>query len=237
MKNSKPALPIRAKTIRMIFSIRRTAAMKPILFNTPMVQAILNGTKTTTRRVVKPQFETDAEGRVHTFSEVVSGNHFVWVDRSNIKSAIPLPYHTGDVLYVRETFGFSKDKFHRRVYKADLEFPQGRPRETLENGKWKSPYAMPREAARLFLRVTGVRAERLQDITNAGALAEGCDGRGLGPSSGCDGSLSVAPYDFSVEKFETVWDSTVKRSDIDRYGWAANPWVWAISFERCEKEA
>ena len=73
---------------------------------------------------------------------------------------------------------------------------------------------MPKEAARIFLRVTDVRVERLQDCGNMQAKDEGCS---------------------CCSQFARIWDSTIKPADLDRYGWAANPWVWVISFERCEK--
>ena len=77
---------------------------------------------------------------------------------------------------------------------------------------------MPKEAARIWLKVTDVRVERLQDMTDDDAEAEGC-----------------FDYTSTALGFPDVWDSTIKKSDIDRYGWDANPWVWVIEFERCEK--
>ena len=224
--------------------------MKPILFNTEMVKAILDDRKTTTRRIIK--------GMALDWLTKDGFTPKVVADPDNYLA----PYTVGDILYVRETFyqyGEWYDTMKRVQIKGEWETvakhtfvaKQGFPvyfKNTLPGnikakhaykdglGYYKRPSIfMPKEAAHIFLCVTSIKAERLQDITNAGALAEGCDGRGLGPSSGCDGSLSVAPYDFSVEKFGTVWDSTVKKSDVDRYGWGANPWVWVYEFERCEK--
>ncbi len=104
------------------------------------------------------------------------------------------------------------------------------------DNKWHPSIHMPKEAVRLFLRVADVRVERLQDIDNAGARAEGCDGRCEGAE---DGALSdwQKQYDFSVEKFQSVWDSSIKKADLPIYGWAKNPWVWVIVFERIDKEA
>ena len=85
------------------------------------------------------------------------------------------------------------------------------------------PEALPREAARLFLRVTGVRVERLQDIDEEGAKAEGANFR-----AGIEEKMRRS----AVERFAEIWDSTIKRSDRDLYGWAADPWVWVIEFER-----
>lgn len=230
--------------------------MKPILFNTPMVQVILSGSKTTTRRVVRKKYSntdltmfTNKYGTrlIERQNDAPEPVEFIGEDgvkrtrRSLVACAeCKPPYQPGDVLYVRETWGicgFDDDAMAMSVtYKADdscaeIKLSEGKYQKYYDGMSesepdWHPSIFMPKEAARLFLRVTSIKTEKLQDITNAGALAEGCDG-----------SLSVAPYDFSVEKFETVWDSTVKKSDIDRYGWGANPWVWVINFERCEKEA
>lgn len=84
-----------------------------------------------------------------------------------------------------------------------------------------------------------VKVERLQDIDCASALAEGCDGRCDCQSNGAEGVLSCIPKDFSIERFQTVWDATIPKhpNKFKRYPyyWNDNPWVWVISFERCEK--
>ena len=79
---------------------------------------------------------------------------------------------------------------------------------------------MPKEAARIFLRVTSVRAERLQEITAEQTTKEGVE-------------PSFPP--FQIDEFADIWNSTINRPDVDRYSWIANPWVWVIEFERCEK--
>jgi hypothetical protein len=217
--------------------------MKPILFNTEMVMAILDGRKTTTRRVIKPQPNYELRrmndkyhrGQWHEYSENPLCD-------TAFKSPWGVEYpellgDVGDILYVRETF-CKYDAGHvingvKYAYKADAT-PASEEARRAYGYKWHPSIHMPKEAARIFLKVTDVKVERLQDITNAGALAEECDGCGLSSSSGCESGLSVEPYDFSVEKFETVWDSTVKKSDRDKYGWNANPWVWVIEFKRME---
>ena len=91
---------------------------------------------------------------------------------------------------------------------------------------------MPKEAARIWLKVTDVRVERLQDITEDGAEAEGAmDNRGFihSPENEYDRIYTAR------EHFIGIWDRTIKKSDLDRYGWDANPYVWVIEFERCEK--
>lgn len=169
--------------------------MKPMLFNMPMVQAIQSGTKTVTRRAMKPQ----------PTAHLTCGPNW-----KELLSAAAAPYHPGDVLWVRETWrkwsgGYS--------YKADA------PDWACQ---WKPSIHMPREAARLFLRVTDVWVERLQNIQPSGAINEGA-------CEACEPTTSIIP------KFVSLWDSTIKTADLPSYGWNANPWVWVIEFERCEK--
>lgn len=92
---------------------------------------------------------------------------------------------------------------------------------------------MPKEAARIWLKVTNVRVEQLQDITEDGAEAEGViDNRGFihSPENEYDRIYTAR------EHFIEIWDRTIKKSDLDSYGWDANPWVWVIEFERCEPQ-
>ena len=98
---------------------------------------------------------------------------------------------------------------------------------------------MPKEAARIWLKVKDVRAERIKDMTDKDALNEGaqgvkCDHAGLG-AYGCTDCMNTGWLEPPILEFIGIWDSTIKKSDIDRYGWDANPWVWVIEFERCEK--
>lgn len=187
--------------------------IRPILFNTEMVMALLEGRKTCTRRVLKQPFE-------------VHPNGYITKPRGNERLCpyIP-PYQPGDILYVRETwckgsYGDEKEKYY---YKAD------------DNNffcTWHPSIHMPKEAARIFLKVTDVRVERLQEITMDDCHREGIN---IATSSVTDGETLKRNHDFSLEKFETLWNSTIKKSDLDRYGWNANPYVWVIEFERCEK--
>ena len=91
--------------------------------------------------------------------------------------------------------------------------------------RWRPSIHMPKEAARIFLKVTDVRVERLQEIDIDGIRNEGL--------------LSMSVYagdmDIALEEWKILWNSTIKKSDLDRYGWEANPYVWVIEFERCEK--
>lgn len=191
--------------------------IRPILFNTEMVRAILEGRKTCTRRVLKQPFEVHPNGYITK----------PW-GNERLCPYIP-PYQPGDILYVRETwckgsYGDEKEKYY---YKAD------------DNNffcTWHPSIHMPKEAARIWLKVTNVRVERLQEITDDGCIAEGvypspC--RKCNATFGCDTCPDEGYHE--TDGFSELWNSTIKKSDIDVYGWLANPYVWVIEFERCEK--
>ncbi len=210
-------------------------SIKPILFNTEMVRAILDGRKTVTRRVVKPQ---PKENQIYKLGYCIAGDKKD-IDKFGFGSnecggtitwAKP-PYWSGDILYVRETW----HKYIKRVgkgegchlaefygYKASVKNSED------SNTPWKPSIHMPKEAARLWLKVTNVRVERLQDITEEQAKSEGENGLKYNSKTGEE--LSAA-----LDWFPFTWNSTIKKLDIDRYGWESNPWVWVIEFERCEK--
>lgn len=198
-------------------------AIKPILFNTEMVQAILDGRKTCTRRIVK-----NVSCRTYRIEPVYENGRFQF-DCFYSSYVVALdayadfcmpclpPYHQGDILYVRETWSHPivpSDK-NRYVYRADEVAEDGFKNEA---HIWHPSIHMPKEAARIWLKVTDVRVERLQDMTDDDAEAEGC-----------------FDYTSTALGFPDVWDSTIKKSNLDRYSWQANPWVWVIEFERCEK--
>jgi hypothetical protein len=209
-------------------------AIKPILFNTEMVRANLDGRKSCTRRIVKPQ----PQGRLcyalagcdcGTWGYPSKTAYENWGDEYKLPEDITdeelkrrwnPPYHTDDILYVRETWcddrQFTReDTPGRYFYKASEE-----------DGftvKWHPSIHMPKEAARIWLKVTDVMVERLQEITEVQAQAEGCNSGML--TGACTARGQV----------EDLWNSTIKKSDLDRYGWNASPWVWVIEFERCEK--
>ena len=202
-------------------------AIKPILFNTEMVRAILDGRKTCTRRVVKP---------TPKYFEVNENPVYIY-DAEPAMGRIYPPCQPGDVLYVRETWGIYTESWLDAdyfMYKAD--YPANAATYTHQDGtiydlpRWRPSIHMPKEAARIWLKVTDVKVERLQDITDDGAKAEGANWKN-GKNVGFEEKMRRT----AVERFSEIWDSTIKKSDLDRYGWQANPWVWAISFERCEK--
>lgn len=199
-------------------------AIKPILFNTEMVRAILDGRKACTRRILKGGIPFDEKAEYWNvlkkgeWSGPICSEYF-------IKQCSP--YKPGDILYVRETWcGLPVNEAgHFRghpiyYYKADGDLrPEG------WRGNWHPSIHMPKEAARIWLKVTDVRAERLQDITSEQICREGTE--------------VEEPFVLNGEEkryaFSALWNSTIKKSDLDRYGWDASPWVWAIEFERCEK--
>lgn len=200
-------------------------AIKPILFNTEMVRAILDGRKTCTRRLVKPQPDekhTYPLGFVTDSTEKKKVGRFGFgIDEygGSIQYEKP-PYQPGDILYVRETWckGYLMNAKERYYYKAD------------DNDflcTWHPSTNMPKQAARIWLRVMDVRVERLQEITAESALTEGAD-----KYIHANGTLNE---DQTITSFIGIWNSTIKKSDIDRYGWDANLYVWVIEFERCEK--
>ena len=210
--------------------------MKPILFNTEMVRALLAGTKTVTRRVIKDPYYIDnaefcrASGyAVHKGTTYTDG--MPWPDR---------PYEENDILWVREAWGDYREYYEDGegpyvLYKADypdgektVPFPENEKTDYADAWdlpKWHPSIHMPKKYARIFLRVTDVRIERLQEIDADGVLAEGMT----------TGAAFCGDMEIAAQEFARLWDSTIKPTERALYGWAANPWVWVIDFERCER--
>ncbi len=198
--------------------------MKPILFNTDMVRAILDGRKTVTRRVLKRPYE-------------VHPNGFITKPKGN-KRLCPYepPYKVGDILYVRETWRKITDTEYG--YRADCH-------KADDNVfSWKPSIHMPKEAARLFLRVTNIRAAKLQDMGLEDYLKEGIYIKSY------EVELTVSKYFLTIpqretamkhkkeavarDKFVELWNSTAgKPNSPERIvnNWYANPLVWVIDFE------
>ncbi|WP_050608246.1 hypothetical protein [Clostridium niameyense] len=210
---------------------------KPILFNTEMVEAILSGRKTTTRRIIK-----DVSSRLNfigTSSEDgVIFNHAIFGhgdidDIANVKveKRIKAPYLPGDILWVRETWKVqslsnmnyrakflykAKPNYKLKTTNVDSETYIKLLRYESKNG-WHPSIFMPKVAARIFLKVKEVRIERLQGLDYQGALGEGIIG-----------------YDGWTSKFKELWNSTLKKEQLNKYSWNSDPWVWVIEFERIE---
>lgn len=211
-----------------------------------MVRAILDGRKSCTRRINKdandyvvPDMDFfDPEKRTYAVHNYADKEH-------KIKLSIAersCPICPGDILYVRESvfqgvahcldvsgetecvltndFEYYADGLHKKDHWKDKH-------ENIWMHRRPSIH-MPKEAARIWLKVMNVRVERLQEISAESALAEGAD-KYIHTNGGLDENMTIT-------SFIGIWNSTIKKSDIDRYGWDANPWVWVIEFERCEKQ-
>ena len=215
-------------------------AIKPILFNTEMVRAILDGRKTCTRRLPRKQIE-EKYIEYDEWVQAVAVPGCTYLREKEFYTQYP-PYQPGDLLYVRETW----HRYTKRVGeggKCHLEERYGY-KASIKNSEdadepWRPSIHMPKEAARIWLKVTDVRVERLQEITEDGALREGsqgirCDHVAVG-EHGCTDCMNTGWIEPPQVGFMQIWDSTIKKYDLDRYGWDANPWVWVIEFERCEK--
>ena len=207
----------------------------PILFNTDMVREVLDDRKTATRRVVMPHNRKkakehgycqgsglwvdpstdngDKEGHIKDYS--ISS---CWISYSWYIKRYAL-YKPGDIIYVRETwcsgydgeaYFYLADKNTKREQKQLIDY---------DDRKWRPSIHMPKQAARIWLKVTDVRVERLQDISLEDCVREGIEASRTG----------------IFARFSILWDSTIKKQFIAKYGWDANPWVWVIEFERCDK--
>ena len=226
-------------------------AIKPILFNTEMVRAIMDGRKSCTRRLVKPQPQgrlcyTFAGGDCGTWGYPSKTAYENWGDEYKLPEDITdeelkrrwnPPYHTDDILYVRETWehfecccceGDEHGNCYREPQQSVLNKSCGcymyrATDEIYGDARWHPSIHMPKEAARIWLKVTDVRVERLQEIPGEDLIKEGID-------------LFQSNYvRVAFDEFTNIWNSTIKKSDLNCYGWDANPWVWVIEFERCKK--
>jgi hypothetical protein len=241
-------------------------SIKPILFNTDMVRAILDGRKGCTRRIVKGFIPNDAKWGYTAFTpKGCISCRGTFADGYGEKF-FKLPCEPGDILYVRETWQCWRA--HRYEATADIRFRAGGDDVRLQfangntdsidrldydtfvhkwfchNGEWKPSLFMPKEAARIWLKVTDVRVERLQEMKPVDVIKEGAypdcwdclNTYGESGSQCCYGTEEqCSQCDEVMMEWEKLWTSTIKKSDLDWYGWSANPWVWVIEFERCEK--
>ena len=208
--------------------------MKPILFNTEMVRAIMDGRKTVTRRLIKPQpsgkvshytgYKTDFWGEEKQTS---TGNYL---------SQMKMPCQPGNVLYVREAWRVRNifGEYSRGDRTAEIEFRAAGPRVLIRGitadfeekwrpgTGWHPSIHMPKEAARLFLKVKLVEAQRLQDFLSC-------------RSEIAKEGIAFDDFDTTTKHFKELWDSTLHSDNILEFGFDANPWVWAIEFECCKK--
>jgi hypothetical protein len=205
-------------------------AIKPILFNTEMVRAILDGRKSCTRRLVK--FFSGENPRWTGYIK----DGLMLYNGKNEPCIRKAPYQPGDTLYVRETWKKAPNGYY---YYEDWQ--RG---DIADLTKWKPSIHMPKEAARIWLKITDVRVERLQEMKPVDVIKEGAypdcwdclNTYGESGSQCCYGTEEqCSQCDEVMMEWEKLWTSTIKKSDLDSYGWSANPWVWVIEFERCEK--
>lgn len=224
-------------------------AIKPILFNTEMVRAILDGRKTCTRRLPNKRVLEDYFS-YEAWAMSVATDECKKMTEKHFYEQYP-PYQPGDILYVRETWCDDRPFTHddtpgQYFYRADTMYPR-KGDYVYMNVKWRPSIHMPKEAARIWLKVTDVRVERLQKITEDGVWDEGfrfkppcltrvsADGHTCDLDGPCTSSIKYCDMTMGELFGRELWNSTIKKSDLDRYGWNANPWVWVIEFERCEK--
>lgn len=207
----------------------------PILFSTPMVQAILEGRKTQTRRIVKGM-------ALEWLQPGMFAQEYVAAKENGLS-----PYgYEGDNLWVRETFQRtfnvnSTDTGEQYLYKAnpgdeEMLILQDTPKGI---NKWKPSIHMPKKACRLWLKVKSVRIERLHDISEEDAIAEGIEkyqDTSAYKSYWSDEPENPKLYEmYPVRSFYTLWQSINANRNNGLYAWDENPWVWVIEFEKLIK--
>lgn len=206
--------------------------MKPILFNTPMTRAVDIEWKTATRRLLKPQpaFPGYPEGINVRPERCDDGSWCFAMDPFAMlcEGSFIQPYDEGDILYVREAWSMAPDILRETpgpVFRADFTDAELQYLKE-KHFRWKPSIHMPARIARIFLRVNKVRVERLQDIT-----PDQCAAEGIEPFSGPVEARAA----YYISSFAALWDTTIQKEDLSKYGWDANPWVWVVEFERCEE--
>jgi hypothetical protein len=209
---------------------------RPILFSAPMVRAILAGTKTQTRRAVRKQFAADAMvaevGATTPEGWQVSGHSGLWWDDAGacLDDAVRCPYGMpGDRLWVREAWA-RDDEDGQLIYRADVGhdinadmWEQGR-HEGAPRYRWRPSIHMPRVACRITLEITAVRVERLHDISEVDAAAEGAP-----LALEIDGGFERHPMGTHREGFGLIWQQINGRES-----WLANPWDWVVEFRKLQ---
>lgn len=237
--------------------------IRPILFNTEMVRAILEGRKTVTRRLITPQPSHQLE---------LKRADMKWGHISEMRTWTP-PAYAGDLLWVRETWNVNNFRENEETGASEVGFIYLASNDP-DNGfqwnavsadsyvkymdsvseyfdKWRPSIHMPKEAARIFLRVTDVRVERIhKSFFRYGDIVHNISAEGIGIGDQCrecietygnpcciDGESECGFLDDIRDDFARLWDSTIKPAELDRYGWQQNPWVFVIKFERVDKPA
>ncbi|MEI7486438.1 MAG: hypothetical protein WCJ72_03335 [Chryseobacterium sp.] len=217
---------------------------KPILFSTEMVQAILEGRKIQTRRIIKKkysntdlEFKDDKYGRrlierQNDVPEPIKNEDGTTTHHLRAFSEVKPKYNIGDVLWARETFQkleTVKQGLTEFLYKADIDLFNP------DIVSWSPSIHMPKEAARIFLKVKNVRCERLQDISEEDAIAEGCSlygpfGEYKGAPHPNKSILVHRAYRKASRAYQSIWEHI---NGVD--SWKENRWVWVYEFEKIEK--
>lgn len=201
----------------------------PILFNTEMVRAILDGRKTCTRRLVRflPGENPQWTGYIRDGLMLYNGKNEPCIRKA--------PYQPGDTLYVRETWKKAPNGYY---YYEDWQ--RG---DIADLTKWKPSIHMPKEAARIWIKIMNVRVERLQEMKPVDVIKEGAypdcwdclNTYGESGSQCCYGTEEqCSQCDEVMMEWEKLWTSTIKKSDLDCYGWDANPYVFVIEFVKID---
>lgn len=205
----------------------------PILFSTPMVQAILEGRKTITRRTKSLEFVNDNLDWNWEYKGLCDHGHLIRNNLYGSQNAVKCPYgKPGDILWVRESITVLEPEHciaikERFAYKADVTDAESEKirQEFIKMGypyQWKPSIHMPKDACRIWLEVTEVRAERLQEINEQEVKAEGIEETD-GPWFKVPGSNTYKPT--AKAAFVALW-----KSINGEESWNANPWLWVISF-------
>jgi hypothetical protein len=196
----------------------------PILFSSPMIRALLEGRKTQTRRIVKRPTDNFHASYTHLRTDVIAGSLWWWDgDHERAGRSAPYPYEPGQLLWVRESWNNEPIQWHggasSLTFKADYDEPALN--IASKHGiKWRPSIHMPRWASRITLEVTAVKVERLQDISEEDAKAEGADEAEIVWRNEYEG-----PAKTRKAGFRNIWFSIHGPAS-----WDANPWVVAVSF-------
>ena len=185
-----------------------------ILFSTPMIRAILDGRKSQTRRIIK---FPDAFDKQRVYDNYPFGLKYGHKD-GTVWRLFP-KWEVGDILWGRETF--FETNYGSFIYKANANKDIG------DGFKWKPSIFMPKEACRIRLEITNIRFERVQDISEEDAIAEGIEMNNK-PHKGWYWMENVYSTDSAVLAYEHLWN----KINGKKYPWSSNPWVWVIEFEK-----
>lgn len=206
---------------------------KPILFSTPMVEAIINGSKTQTRRLIKPLQNINANYLGH--ADLGDGEEYDFCASGwrNPDIVLKSKYNVGNILWVRETWRLTdflhpSDDNYGFVYKASENGKLWQSSD--ESWNWKPSIFMPKEACRLFLEVTNIKVERLQEISEDDAIAEGVD-KEFDTYLDYEQKDTLGSYYLlsARDSYESLWAKINGQKS-----WDENPYVWVITFKVVE---